>query len=78
MINVFYSGELVTYKKTYNSEEVFCILLRHAFSDDDFSSVNQQIYGGFAIHGVTKSAFYTIHSELLRINEHFTPDILKF
>ena len=33
--------------------------LRHAFSDDDFSSVNQQIYGGFAIHGVTKSAFYT-------------------
>lgn len=34
MINVFYSGELVTYKKTYNSEEVFCILLRHAFSDN--------------------------------------------
>ena len=33
--------------------------LRHAFSDDNFSSVNQQIYGGFGIHGVTKSAFFT-------------------
>ena len=33
--------------------------LRHAFSDDNFSSVNQTIYGGFGIHGVTKSAFFT-------------------
>jgi hypothetical protein len=33
--------------------------LRHAFSDDNFSSVNQQIYGGFAIHGVSKTAFFT-------------------
>ena len=33
--------------------------LRHAFSDDNFSSVNQQIYGGYGSHGVSKTAFFT-------------------
>lgn len=34
MIKYFNIGDLVIYKKSFHSEEICCILLKHTFSDN--------------------------------------------
>lgn len=34
MIKLFYNSELVLYKRSYHCEEVFCVVLNQAFSDN--------------------------------------------
>ena len=60
-VNMTLSGSYTIYAVSFNNliPNDDNNTLRHAFSDDDFSSVNQTIYGGFFIAGVTKSAYFS-------------------